>query len=37
MIRWTMKLLTMCAIFAVGPTWAASLAPGLLDELRHGG
>jgi hypothetical protein len=37
MPKWTVTLLAACAIVGVGSAWAASLTPGLVDGLRHGG
>ena len=37
MPKWVVKLLVVCAIVGMGSAWAASLTPGLVDELRHGG
>lgn len=37
MVQNSLKILVICALLAATPAWAASLTPGLVNELRHGG
>lgn len=37
MAKWAVTLLAVGTILGIAPAWAASLTPGLVDDLLHGG